>query len=290
MYKYIKTDTRELTPKECEEFLQYNTFPGQRPRDLRKARLYSEAMLDGSMLPCDVALAIMPDGSMILMNGQHVLTGGCLAAKNHLFRIAYYECEQADDAWKLFAKFDTHQSRSKNVIMKGARGLFRDERLRDVPLAVLSHCGTALNALSASNGIPVFTSARLIDKTLHPRLVEEHPDDVLYVARFAEKKHLMRCGVVTAIIAISRQKHPKADEFWRQIADGVGFQSKLDPAYRLREQLLEGVVQADTSNSGRHRIYYTLCVTWWNAWLTGEKRSSVKLAAMDRPPKVALAA
>lgn len=286
MYKYVRTDTRELTPGECEQFLQYNTFPGQRLRDLRRARLYSDAIVDGSMLPCDVAFAVMPDGGLVLMNGQHVLTAGALAGKNHLYRISYYECETPADAWKLFAKFDTHQSRSRQTIMRGARGLFQDQRLHEVPLAVLSHCGTALMCLGAGNGTPVFTSSATIDKTLQPRLVEENPDDVLYVARFSDKKHLMRTGVVMAIIAIARQGNGKAEEFWKKIADGVGFTSKFDPAYRLREQLIEGVAQADQTNSARHRVYYSLCVAWWNAWISGEKRMTVKLGAMERIPKI----
>lgn len=286
MYKYIRTETRELTPSECEQMLKFNTHPGQRSLNNKKARLYADAIVDGSMLPSSVAVALMHDGSTVIMNGQHVLTGGALSGKNHLFQISYYQCETKDDAWQLYAKFDTHQTRSNRQIMKGARGLFNDPRLQEVPLSVLGLCGTALMALAGGQSDPVFTNSGVIDKTIQPRLVEENAEDVLYVAEFADKRHMMRAGVVMAIIAISRKGNGRANEFLKKIADGVGFTSKMDPAYRLREHLLEGVLQADLSNSSRHRMYYSLCVSWWNAWISGEKRSSVKLGAMERIPKV----
>lgn len=286
MYRYIRSETKELTPAECEQLLQFNTFPGQRQRNIRRARLYADSMIDGSMLPAAVDIASMPDGSSILMNGQHVLTACVLAGKNYLFRVTYYECETSDDAWRLFSKFDTHPSRTGRQIMKGARGLFKDARLHDVPLAVLTHCGVALMTLGGGTNEPVFITNGVVDKSIQPRLVDENPDDVLYVAEFSDKRHLMRTGVVIAIMAIHRKGNGKADEFWRKVADGVGFTSKTDPAYRLREQLLEGVIQADTTNSGRHRIYYSLCVTWWNAWISGDKRTMVKLGAMERVPKI----
>ncbi len=105
------------------------------------------------------------------------------------------------------------------------------------------------------------------------------------MAQFVDSQHLLKNGVAAAIIGTHRKCHAKAAEFWKKVADGIGFSSKSDPAYRLREHLLDGI-----AHGGHHRNLqrntYALSIAWWNSWITGEKRSSVKLAAMDRLPKI----
>lgn len=283
MYKLTHTVTRELSPAEAESFLTINTFPGQRRLDTQKARRYADGIIDGSMRPVHVGIAALRDSTRVLVNGQHVLTAIALSGKNQLATIETYQCETDEDAWKLFATFDVHGTRTQGHIMKAARGLFSDCRLHDVPLRVLSSCGTALMILGDGTRDPEFHSGAP-SKSFQPDLVSRHGDEVVFVNQFDAHKHMMRIGVVAAMVATFRKEPVHAQTFWGRIAEGIGFTSQDDPAYRLRETLLEGLTDKGGS---RHRAYYCLSIAWWNSWVTGSRRSIVKLAAMDRIPKVA---
>src|SRR5690349_8632973 len=110
MYKLTNPPSvRKVTPKEVDEdFLPYNTFPGQRDLSGLKVRRYADGMEEGSMRPVDIAIATGPNGAKFLMNGQHVCHGIKIFGKPYNAIVSYYKCETEEDLWKLFATFDVH--------------------------------------------------------------------------------------------------------------------------------------------------------------------------------------
>lgn len=284
MYKLVKTETRSVTPQEAKSFLLLNTFAGQRTPNNRNIRRYADAILDGKMRPVQIAIATLRDGSQVMMNGQHVCYAIELAETEQLAHVEHYECQTNEDAWQLFATFDVHQSRTQKQIFKAAHGLFNDSRLSEVPLAILAACGTALMCIDGKAEPNFHASARATEKTLQPALVDKYADEVLAVNRWNTRKHMIRVGVIAAIIQTLRKDNKKAITFWTLISDGIGFTSKQDPAYRLREDLLDGLPTIGGSN--RHKAFYCLCISWWNSWITGDKRQSVKVRSIERLPKV----
>lgn len=285
MYKLSQqVAARKITPKEAEQFLALNNFPGQRALQEAKAKRYGELLTAGRLRPVEIAFATCPDGNRYLMNGQHVCQGCVWSGREMHAKLEYYKCETWTDAWQLFATFDVHASRTQNQIFNAARGLFGNEELRSVPIRVLSACGAAL--VSLNNGKVDFRRIhKTADKTSKPQLVEEHAKDVLWIQTFADAPFMMRVGCVTAMIATHRKNAEKAEIFWRKVQSGLGFKSKTEPEKRIRDFLQSPTVGQMNSRS-HHEAVYATCICWWNSFVTGESRHSVKIAAMSEMPAV----
>lgn len=274
---------RKIAPKEASSLLTFNNYHGQRPMNEAKARMYSELIKLGKMRHADVCVAVGPDGNRYLLNGQHTLQGCVWSGKELLVVIAYYKCETWNDVAELFASFDTTYSiRTQNHIFIAYRAGYANEKLRDVPLRTLGSCGTALAALQTS--VPCFI-AKTGDKNVKPKLVENHPSEVLWIASFVDCTFLQKVGAVTAMIATRRKNPAKAELFWRKVQSGLGYATKNDPEKKVREFLI-GSANLGNNSRNAHESIYAICISWWNTFVTGDTRNGVKLAVMKDLPKV----
>jgi hypothetical protein len=188
--------------REAEELLAINNFPGQKTYSPLKGKTYAENMASGKQRRIDIAVArIKGTTTDYLMNGQHNCHAVILNGKPYSAVISYYVCDNMEDAWRLFATFDVHNTRSAAQFMKSRRGIFRDKRLHDVPIRTLTAAGSALKALESD---PPRFSARLGNKTECADLVEANAEDVLFLSRYNEWPHMVLVGVAAAVIATFR--------------------------------------------------------------------------------------
>ncbi len=285
MYKLINNPvTRKITAQEAEAFLALNNFPGQRDLLELKARRYSELLDQGRLRPVEIAFATCPDKNRYLMNGQHVCQGCVWSGKEMHATVSHYRCETWTDAWYLFSSFDVHSSRTQGQIFKAARGQFGNDELKSVALRTLSTCGSALAAMDG-NKVSFARCTATADKTTKPALVNEHALDVLWVNQFSDSSRLMRVGAVCAMIATHRANPAKADLFWSKIHSGLGFKSKSDPEKKVFDYLLKPP-QTQMNSRSHHESVYATCICWWNSFVSGEPRVSVKFGAMTELPKV----
>jgi hypothetical protein len=276
---------KEITPREAEGFLALNNFPGQRKYQPLKGRLYADNMSDGTHRRVDIAVAkVRETGVDYLMNGQHNLNAILIRNKPFKATISYYLCDTMEDAWRLFASFDVHASRTEQQFMHSRRGLFADERLHEVPLRVLQCCGTALYALGAGTE-PQFSFSATHAKTEKADLVDEYADEVMFVANYKDYETLILVPVVTAMIATWRKNNSAAEEFWGRVATGE-MMEKSDPRMRLRDTLSKRSSFSSMRGRDRNAAIYATCIAWWNSWRTNEARRSVKVNAMNGVPKV----
>ena len=284
MYRLTQAPiARKVTPEQAEDFLKFNNFKGQRPLMEFKARRYSQLIKQGMMRPVDIAFALCPDGNRYMMNGQHVCQGCIWAGVEMNAIITNYKCTTWEEAWMLFATFDVHASRTQNQIFVAARGLFANEELRDVPLRVLSTCGSALIAINGPS-VRFTRNEKTADKTSRPLAVEEHGSDVLWVSTFCDAEFLIRVGCVAAMLVTRRRDREQADVFWRKIQTGLNFKSRQDPEKKLFDYL-QSPHRGDRANRTHHEFVYATCISWWNSWRTGTPRKSVKVNAMQELPK-----
>ncbi len=281
MYKLIQQPSPlKITVGEAKQFLELNVFPGQRTLSHAKARAYADLLLQGRLRPVDVAIATMPDGARVLLNGQHVCTACVLANKDMNAVVTRWKCETNRDAWELYASFDVHATRTLGQVFQGARGLLTRPDMREVPFRILKNCGTALTALSVSPvsfNLVTFKSAKVA-------IVDDNSADVLWVNRVATTEHVTRVGCIAAMIATHRKNPGMAEDFWAQVASGIGFKNKHEPQKRVHDFLLHDAPYGASRQS--HECIFSICVTWWNSWRRNEPRSSVKFAAMKEIPTV----
>lgn len=240
MYKLTnQLVNKKMTPKDAEHFLTLNNFPGQRKLQESKAKRYSELIVSGFMRPVEISFALLPDGNRYLMNGQHVCQGCIWSGKEMTATISYFKCESWSDALELFATFDVHAARTQGQVFHAARGLFKDDRLHTVPLRLLNSAGSALVVIEP--GFAVFSMAsRTADKTSKIHLVEKYADEVMWVASIPQSEIIWRVGVLAAAFDTYRKNKVEAEKFWKSVVEGISFKSKLDPAKKCRDYILDG--------------------------------------------------
>lgn len=277
---------KDITPKDAEAFLAINNFPGQRVYNAIKGRSYADKMASGEQRRIEIAVAkVKENGRDYLMNGQHNCNAILIRGKPYPGVVSYYMCDTMEDAWRLFATFDVHATRTESQFMASRRGLFTDERLRNVQLRTLQCCGTALYSLGSGTE-PTFNLQACQRKTDKPDAVAKFAEDVLFVSKFSEYRDmLIVVPVVTAMIATYRKNPAAANDFWSFVASGEMLASQ-DPRKKLREILLRPGRISSLRGRDRNKALYSLCVSWWNAWRDGKMRKTVKLAAMTSVPKV----
>lgn len=287
--KQSQTQLRKIDPSDAERFLSYNTFEGQRKLNQRKVNNYVELMRSGAMRDIDISIATTPDGKRHLMNGQHVCNAVVAYGRPYNARIDYYRCSDYTDLWHLFGTYDVHQSRTDQQIIRGARGLFENELLRDVPLAILHLCSTALFALSLGSK-PQFgrTPPAKTDKA---ELLEKYCEEVLWVHSIKPRlssestgRFMERVGVITAMIATRRANIGKANSFWISVRD-TEMMLKTDPRKKLHDRLLISGGHNACGDSNHVKLY-TICVCYWNSWISGKERKIIQLNSMKELPQV----
>jgi hypothetical protein len=276
---------KDVGPKEAEAFLALNNFPGQRKFNPSKGKNYADNMADGRHRRVEIAIAkVRSTKTDYLMNGQHNCRGIMLYGKHYPAVVSYYSCDSMEDAWRLFATFDVHASRTEQQFMHARRGLFKDERLHDIPLRVLQSCGTALYALG--NGTDPLFGMKSNAKTEKADLVERNPGEVLFVSQYTEFPHVMLTPAVTAVIATYRKNAKAAQEFWDKVGTGEML-SLADPRRRLRDALMSGSHLTNTKGGGSSmRASYIACILWWNSWRNGGNRKIIKVSTLKEIPKV----
>lgn len=282
MYKRHSERCEDVTPEMALTLLAIN-FKGQRPLNPRKVSSYVELADAGRMRTISVDIAILPDGSKALVNGQHTLNMIVSRGKRHHAIITNWRCDTDEDVWRLFGSFDTHPPRTQRHIMMAARGLLTDSKLREVDCNVLAAVGSALFIIGDGTGEPQWQTCE--DKSVKVSLVDQHPEEVRFIDGLKDNstRHLMRIGVIAAMIATWRISKSAALTFWRKVLYSENL-SKGEPEWQLSRAL----ERASHSSRGRNgqKYDYANSICWWNAWRDPEqKRKTVKVAAMIKSPK-----
>jgi len=283
MYKLNKPpQSMTISPKEAEALLKFNTFPGQRKIREQTVAQYRDKIKLGLMRPCSVSMATLSDGSTVLMNGQQSLSAICLAEMPHAIILEEYSCETGADAWRLYASYDVGRMRTMDDVFKGAQGLLSDVRLRQMPLRLLTTCGCALLAIKGPR--TSFETRLTGDKSARVDIVNSHAEEVSWVSSFGDKTWMQTTGVVAAMIKTHRANPEKAEVFWEIVYSGVGIETEQDPAAMLKEELMSNSRKGMHAR-GRIGFEYAKSISWWNAWIKGVPRKSVKYAAMKLFPE-----
>lgn len=278
---------KRLTPKDAEKFLSINNFPGQRAYNSLKGKSYADGMIAGTHRRIEIAVCnVKENGQQFLMNGQHNCNAVIIAKMSHPAIVSHYNCETMEDAWRLFSTFDVHASRTERQLISSRKGLFSDERLHAININTLGACATALYILKDGLTSPYFSANSIFDKTKKADLLDEYADDVVLVSKYAMHNHLRRVGVLVCMIATFRKNKTKADEFWSKVATGEML-ARNDHRYKLRDHLMDvNALAAMRGGACRQKHMYMLCASWWNSWIKGEERCSVKIKGMTDLPKI----
>ncbi len=289
MFKLERSRTEKVSPKRAQEILAHeNTFEGQRSLRQPHAVALSVAIKSGTMAKGNIAFGQNGE-SRVVVNGQHTLQGIVFSDTSLTCTIDEYQCDTNEDFWMLYASFDVGKNRSDADVMRAARCRFESGSLQIVPLRTLSACATALSFLR--DGIEPDFTMKTLAKAEKPTIVQQYESDILFVGSLYEGLNSdPTVPLATPIIATGRANKKRATDFWTRVLGGFDL-VKGSPEWNLHRSLFADqttAIKVGLKGNGRIRITSTwnLCVGWWNSFITGDARRSVKLAGIKTPMKI----
>lgn len=286
MYRFRKSDSRrmvKITPAMALELLEkYNVYGGQRNIKLQWLAYLKQQLVDGLFIKGWIVFADLPDGTRVLVNGQHQLTACVQTGIPFHADMDYYDADTPDDVWLLYSKIDAARPRSEQDVMKAAKQVFKSEALRNIDNTTLSNCGTALKFLA--DGVEPNFHVKRYGKEEKVLLVQEYEDDVLFVKSMLVDSQCKRTTpAITAAMIACRRVSAKASYFWVRVLGGHDLE-KNSPEWRLHKEMQQGMsIPQKMIGSLRHARQWNLAIAWWNSFITGTDRQYVRLDSLKSP-------
>lgn len=262
----------------AQKFLDWNTYPGQRPARAAKVDYLIDRLKRGLFLHGRFAFVKWPDGLTQLINGQHqaamvVRTKTTIDASIQVFELEKGEGEET--VAQLFAQFDTEGGRTATDVIRYYLQAFH---LTEISPTAASRIASALAELEYAN-------PRAASKDDRAALLGKYEKEARFVFSICgthneTAKHLLRVPVAVEIIRTYRISTSDAEVFWLAVRDG-DMLKRSDPAFRLREALKE----ASVGNRWESLAVRALCVNAWNAYCRGEELTLLKSTRDGKLPE-----
>jgi len=269
-FKLLKAQAVEIGPVAATNMLQCNTYEAQRNTKDKHLDELVDVIQSGLWRAAEVSIAIMPDGTKILVNGQHTLMA-CIMADTKIFIFEVkYRVTGPKGLAALYMTFDL--GRGARSIGDAVKAELHSLNL-DWKLSIASMISSAAASIEDKSFRPSY------GKAAQAHLIVKYMEQGQFVIDLFDVKparymHLKRSPVVRAMMEI-REKYPKpAEEFWRLVRDGEEG-SKKTPANMIRNYLLVLPSPWD------RKMLYAKCLIAFNAFKAGQS----KLRGLEYDPE-----
>lgn len=101
---------------------------------------------------------------------------------------------------------------------------------------------------------------------------------------FAQSRLASPSTMVAFHYLCARKSRRAADEFFQRVADGIGFTSKNDPAYKLHRRLMDSVTKEEKRLN--RKSVAAITVKAWNAARLGRKAVSLTFTPDEKFPRI----
>lgn len=284
-----KPETRRLDIALAKALLAINTYGGQRRFKPERAAFLVEKLTAGLFTKANVAIAVMPDGTELLMNGQHcchmvIETGQAVECS-----VERFFCQTDGDLSTLYSQFDTGVA--VRTIGDQLHAWVQGTELAQFPLRCVRAVTEALAMLEHEDSARVSWNQEERWEALYAN-ADLVPIIYQLVFRGASamsrsEGFILRSPVLAAMILTLRKNQPVALEFWAQVRDGEML-SRTSPAYRLREWLkshsLNTMGRGGQARASRREMLVR-CLQAWNAHRSG-KSTTLRYASAAPLPHV----
>lgn len=264
LFNVLKHKAIILEPEMAERYLNLNTYSAQRKLKKRNLDDLQRDIEDGLWRSAEISFAILPNGSKILMNGQHTLKA-CASTGTSLFVfMVWYEVDGPAGLSALYRTFDL--GRGARSIGDAVKAELAATKLK-WPLrqaTLISTAAASIESNSFRHNLGKARQAGLISKYM-----KEGEWFISIVGqRVKNGKHFMRGPVVFAMVKTWQLDNKTADRFWLMVRDGAPHPFRKDhPANVLREYLL------GQPESWDRKVLYSKCIEAFNAYI---KKKSIK--------------
>lgn len=242
----------DITPEMAEAMLTYNSQ--NRPMSEATVLRYAQAMADGKWKRTHDPIKFADNG--MINDGQHRLKAISLAGVTIRMHVTFGEPREC------FTVTDIGKARTTSDIFA----------IDGVPNHSLMSATCRLLHQYGAGRQPHRSSGTQHSKPTHDELrmvYLENPNlqQSSWVGHLAAKSKLAAPSVAVFCHYLAAQKaRTKADEFFRQVLEGVGIENNKSPAYKLRAKLIDNATSPRKLQGAYIAAYMVL---GWNAFHTG---------------------
>lgn len=274
----------ELTVKRAEEFLEMDTFQGERPPADRHVQFLYDQYAVGRFMWEQVCIGIGEcEGKRYRLNGQHTCWMRLNVKENisPQVREMVYRVKDMESLRALYCTFDRNKPRTNSHSLKA---LLVGTSLTSTIRA--SAIGNLASGLKFWRFPDTRSSRAMTPDDVAVLCSEQYPElfkavGALY-QELAEDYHpLKRNSVVAAMFATMEAKPDLARDFWGPVGTGLGLTEKTDARHQLRRYLdthvrASGHGNADDAIATGPEEMYRVCIGAWNRWRRKESVQVLK--------------
>lgn len=256
-----------ISPERAEIMLQWNDR--NRPISQHTIRRYQAAMSAGQWTYTGEAIIFSKDH---LIDGQHRLMA-CVKSGKPFDALVVFGAP--DDA---FAFIDVGKTRTAGDIF-GIHGVTNAKAAAAAIAWVIGYENGYLDVHS-NQPLPKFTTHAELYAGLENRPTFQ---DSIAIGRLFGRLKLSQPAIVTGMHYICAQKsRDDADAFFRNVAEGIGFTGRDDPAYRMNKVLIDS---ATTRRKLGRTETAALFIKAWNAYRRHRPITKLSFAIGEAFPK-----
>ena len=269
----------QLAPGIALQMLEQLNFPDQRFLDSSRVYSHRHAIITGEWMEGHpVTLAMLPDGGIWIVDGQHRLAAISESESPIPVTIRIVRMDSEKEARFFYSGFDQRKSVRTNGQILDAVGISKESGLsRAMTSAVFDAAPILLNALEplagsanikANPGLFLQSNklAALSDWAGEARQYEQ----IIKLAKKGFGVKLRTPGVVAVALYTLRHQPTRAKEFWSGVSENDGLR-KNDPRGTLISDLL-----TRTMSTGSIRQKVQQPAIAWNAWCEGRDLKVIK--------------
>lgn len=223
--------------------------------------------------------ARLPDGRLILIDGQHRISATYELSASRRFVTMVVDCANMDQVHAHYCRFDRFGRRRSDAEAVSSLGLSDDLTVpKQVAMAAWKAAAYIADDFPFRNNVAL--AALKTDKAKADYIKAEFADQVRQYAgavAYADihlKRGLLTPSVVAVALLTLRDQPAKAKEFW----DGVAMDDGLrrgDPRHTLVKTLRDRPLRGSHSEGGR------IASTAWNAYYSNRELTFIRIVIMD---------
>jgi hypothetical protein len=267
----------KIAPGIAKRILEETNFEGQRP--IRQARVNDHLgrLEAGRWQPSfAISFAALPDGTLILVDGQHRLSAIIEFDAPAPVRVLLHEVASEEDARSLYIGFDASVSvRTTGEVLDAVQlggSLNIKKNVRNAiyrALVLLNNNFEHARSNMLTSAMTTGQDIRINQfKDWEPQAVRWN--EIYSVADRSHSRSLLTAGATAVGLYTLKHQPAKAYEFWRGIAANDGLK-KLDPRHTLIQDFHTRVL-----NAGSARQSVQAPVLAWNAFYEGRTLKIIK--------------
>lgn len=257
-----------VTPQYARHLRDTSQFSRQRAiAELNVQRLAVE-ITHGRFIPgTTVYLAVLPDETMLILNGNHTLEAVCASGRAQWLVLIFKRVADEAEAARLYGSFDIHKARTWTDALK-AIGADKKIALSQSVMPAVGHIMQSF--IYDPRNVEANSSREARFESMKPYTEAANIlQGALVGAPGVNKQAVRRKGVMAVALETLRYQPGHATVFWKDLAHDDGL-ANGDPRKTLLRWLLNPSAGGGLTGASAANVLSRGAIAAWNAWYRGD--------------------